>query len=85
MKRIKQDLIESSFRFAGIERDAHRFRPIQIGILAIEHAQSAGNMKAADADLNAAVAQRLRQIERAGKLIRLHADHHDHTGVSLFD
>ena len=45
----------------------------------------AGNVKAADADLNAARAQGPRDIERAGKLVGLHADQHHHAHVGGFD
>src|SRR5882672_11263480 len=41
-------------------------------------------MKASDRDYDAALAQPGGDVERARKLIRLHADQHHHAGVSAF-
>ena len=83
--RVLQDLFETSFRFAGEKRDAHRFRAMNIGIVAAEHAHRSRDMEPADGHLNAAVQQRLRQVEGVRKLVRLHADEHHHAVARLLD
>jgi hypothetical protein len=42
-------------------------------------------VEAAEADLDAALAQRARDVEGTGKLVRLYADQHDHAGAGRFD
>ena len=42
-------------------------------------------MEAADADGDAQPAEGCGQVERAGKLVRLHADQHDHPAARLAD
>ncbi len=42
-------------------------------------------MEAANADRDAARTQRSCDIERAGKLVRLHAHQHDHAGTRILD
>ena len=82
---IAQHLVEPALGLAGEQRDAERLRAVEIGIDAVEHADRAGDMEAADADRDAARAQRRGDIERAGKLVRLHADQHDHAGARALD
>ena len=83
--RIEQHFVEPAFRLAGEQRDAHRLGAVEIGIDAVEHGQHAGDVEAADPDLDAALAQRLGQIERTRELVRLHAGQHDYAGTGLFD
>ena len=83
--RVAQHLVEPAFGLAGEQRHAHRLGAVEIGIDAVEHGEHAGHVEAADADLDAARAQRPGQIERARKLVRLHADQHDHAGAGRFD
>src|SRR3712207_8590809 len=51
--RILQHLLEPPFGFACEKRNAHRLRAMQIGIVAIQQAQRAGNVESTDANLNA--------------------------------
>ncbi len=85
LEGILQHLLKTPFRFTGKKRDAHRLGAMEIGIVAAEHAHRPGDMETADPDLNAALAQRLREVERVRELIRLHADHHHHARAGLFD
>jgi len=66
---IAQHLIETSFRFAGEQRRAERLGPIEIRICTVQHADDAGDVEAADGDLDAALTQRPRDVESAGKLV----------------
>ncbi len=75
---VAQHVIQPTFGFAGKQRDTHRARSVEIAIDAIKHAQHAGHVEAADADLKALIAQRTRNIERTRKLVGLHADQHHH-------
>src|SRR4051812_42039717 len=58
---------------------------MQVGIVALQHAQRAGNVEAADRYLNTAFEERLRQIKRARELVRLNTDHHDYAGARVFN
>ena len=69
------------FRFAGEQAAAHVERLLQIGLHAGQHGDAAGNMKAADHHRNAGIAQRPRDVERARKLVRLHADQSHHPEI----
>ncbi len=84
-RRVMQDFVEPAFGLAGKQRHAHRLGAVKIRIHAIEHRQHARHMEAADADLDTALAQRLRQIERARELVRLHAGQHHHAGAGGLD
>ena len=83
--RVLQDLLEPSLRFAGKKRDAHRLGAMNIGIVAAQHAHRSRNMESAYGHLNAALQQRLGQIEGVRKLVRLHADKHDHAVARLLN
>jgi hypothetical protein len=60
-------------------------RAVEISVDAVEHRQHTGDMEATDADLDTLLAQRLRQIERARELVRLHAGQHHHAGARFVD
>ena len=66
---ILQDLIHAKFRFAREQRHAHGAGAIEIGIDAAQHRHDPGNMKPADTDLDAALAQWPRDIERTRELV----------------
>jgi hypothetical protein len=82
---IAQHQLEPAFRLACDQRQAYRPGAVEIGVDAAEHRQHAGDVEAADADLDAALAQRPRQIERARELVRLHAGEHHHAGAGFLD
>ncbi len=84
-RAVTQHLVEMALRLAREQRHAHGPGAVEIGVNAAEHRQHAGNVEAADADLDAARAQRARQIERARELVRLHAGQHDHAGPGRLD
>lgn len=83
--RIAKYLLDTTLRLAGEQRYAYGFGAVEIGIGAAEHADRAGGVEAADADLNAASAQRCSDIERPRKLIRLDPDQHHHAGTGALD
>ena len=85
LRRVDQHFIQTSFRFAGEDGDAHLARAVEIGIFALQHAEDARSVEAADGDLDAARAQRTGDVERARELVRLHADQHDHPAAGRLD
>ena len=62
---------------AGEERDAERLRLAHVLRHLRQHGDAARDVKAADADRQAGGKERPRQIDRARKLVRLHADQAD--------
>ena len=62
---------------AGEERDAERLRLADVVRHLRQHGDAAGDVKAADADRQPGGEERPRQIDRARKLVRLHADQAD--------
>ncbi len=48
-----------------------------------QHREAAGHVEAADHDRNAGCAQRPRDVQRARKLVRLHADQADHAEAAV--
>ena len=75
---VLQQRVQTAFELAGENGDAEFAREIEIDGGAVEHRDAAGNVKAADHDRNAVLAERTREIERARVLIALHADQRDH-------
>ena len=65
------------FGFAGEQADAHVERRLQVGLQLRQHGEAAGDVEAADDHRDAGRAQRPGDIERARKLVRLHADEPD--------
>ena len=65
-------------RFASKQAAAHVERDLQIGLHLRQHGDAAGNVKAADHDRDAGLAERPRDVERARELVRLHADQPHH-------
>src|SRR5262249_47453556 len=70
---------------AGERANAHLFGASHVGVAFGEHRDGAGDVEAADADLNAALAQWPRDVEGAGKLVRLDTDQHHHAGIGRLD
>ena len=84
-ERIAQHLLEPAFRLAGKQREAHGSCAVEIGIDAVEHRERAGHVKSAHRHRDPAPAQWPRDVERARKLIRLHAGQHHHAGAGGLD
>ena len=63
--------------FAGEDRDAERLRLSNILGNLLQHRQATGDVEAADHHLDAGLAQRPRDIDRAGEFVGLHADNAD--------
>ena len=76
--RILDYPVHPPFRLAGEQRDAEIQGVLQIGLHVRQHGEAAGDVKSADYHLNAGRAQRAGDVERAGKLVGLHADQPDH-------
>ena len=73
--RIPQDLVHAAvLRLAGEQAAAHVERDLQVGLHLRQHGEAAGDVEAADHHLDAGLAQRTGDIERARELVRLHAD-----------
>ena len=84
--RVAQHLFEPAFlRLAGEDEGAEVERLLHIRLDPRQHRQRAGDVEAADADDHALLAERRGQVERARKLVRLHADQHHHAGAGLAD
>ena len=75
---VAQHLVEPAFLgLAGEERDAERLRLAHVRRHLRQHRDAAGDVKAADADRQSGGEERPRQIDRARKLVGLHADQRD--------
>jgi hypothetical protein len=86
VRGVNQDGVEAAlFRLAGKQAAAHAERDLKVGLNARQHGEAAGDVEAADHHRNAGLAQRPREVERARKLIRLHANqtHHAEAIVAL--
>jgi hypothetical protein len=70
---ILQHLIDAAFGFAGEQGAADIECLLQVGRALRQHRQHPGHMEPADHNLNFRGAQRPCKVERAGKLVRLHA------------
>ena len=73
-----QQRLETAFGLARENRNAEFARKVKVDRLAIEHRQAAGDVKAADGDVDAGSAERPGDVQRARILIGLHADQPDH-------
>ena len=81
---VTQHLVEPALLgLAGEERDAHLLGGFDVGRKLRQHRDAAGDMESTDADRQADVEKRLGQIDRARKLVRLHADQPDQTAPAL--
>src|SRR6185312_4622724 len=65
------------FRFAGEDRHTQVAAGVEADGVAVQHRQASRYMEAAHHDLDAGIAKRLRDIERAGILVGLHTDQPD--------
>ena len=75
---VAQHLVEPTFfGFAGKQRDAKLLRLADLRRHFRQHRDAARHMEAADADRQAGVAELARKIDRARKLVGLHADEAD--------
>jgi hypothetical protein len=85
-RRVDEQFIQPSFRFAGKKRNPHVERLLQFRLYSGQHRHRARDVEAADDDGNAGRAQRARNIQRTRKLVRLHADQAHHAEADgLFD
>ena len=71
------------FGLAGEQAASHVERLLQVGLHVGQHREAARHMEAADHHWNAGGAQRPRDVERARKLVRLHADQPDHAEAAM--
>ena len=69
-----QEAVHPALEFAGEHAHPHVEGLLEIGLQLREHGEAAGDMEAADDHGQACRAEWARDIERAGKLVRLHAD-----------
>jgi hypothetical protein len=69
--------LRGRIRLAGEQRDPHRLGLAHLGRHFRQHCDGAGDVESADADLHARRAKLARDVHRAGKLVRLHADDAD--------
>ncbi len=74
---VAQQRVKALLRFAREQADADVERGLQVGLHAVEHREAARDMEAADHHRHAGGAQRPGDVERARKLVRLHADQAD--------
>ena len=75
---VAQHLVEAAlFGLAGEEGDAERLRLAHVLRHLRQHGDAAGNVEPADADRQPGGKERPRQVDRARKLVRLHADQAD--------
>jgi hypothetical protein len=76
--RIQQDFVEPAvFRLSREEADPERLSLLQGHVHVVEHGNAARHMEPANADRKPLFSERPRQIQGAGKLVGLHADHGD--------
>ncbi len=80
---VAQEIVETALGLAGEQRDAHAARKVEVDGGAVEHGEAAGHMEAAHRDLNAGGAERLGDVQRARKLVRLHADQAEHAEIAV--
>ncbi len=80
---VEQQPVQTVFRLAGEQADAHVEGGLQIGLRLRQHRQAARNVKAADDDRHAGGAQRGRNVECARELVRLNAHQPDHTELTI--
>src|SRR5512147_2830747 len=77
MSVAQQQVEPSLLRLAGEKGDAEILSLTDFRRQLRQHGKAAGNMKAADADLDAGRAQRAGDVHRPRKLVRLNADQAD--------
>ena len=80
---VAQHRVEPALGFAGEHRDAHVPAGIEIDRAAVQHRQAPGNVEAAHGDGNPGRAERPRDVERAGILVRLNADERDKPEIAV--
>ena len=80
---VLDELGEPALALAGIKDDAELLRLLEIGRQFGQHGDAARHVEAADRHRHAAVAELPGDVERAGELVRLHADQRDHAPVRL--
>jgi hypothetical protein len=71
------DIVEAALGFASVKRAAHVERALYVGLDARQHGETAGDVKSANDDSYAGLAQGLGDVERPGKLIGLNANEPD--------
>ena len=74
-----------SLALAGEQGDAERLRLLEVRGQLRQHRYAAGDMEPADDDRNIELAERAREIERAGKLVRLDPDEPDESAAVGLD
>ncbi len=82
-RRVAQDFVEPSFRFARIERNAEVERRFERIRRLRQHGETAGDMESADDHRHARRPKRPGAIHHPRELIRLHADESDHAEAAV--
>ena len=77
VRRILQDAVHPSLQLAGEHAHAHVERRLEVGLQFRQHGEAAGDMESADHHRHAGRPERAGDVERAGILVRLHADDRD--------
>ena len=80
---VLEHLVEAILRLAGEDGDAELLRDFDVGLGLVQHGETAGHVKAADHHLYARGQQRAGNVERAGELVRLHADQPDQSDPAM--
>ena len=75
---IAQKIGEAPLALPGVEDDPERLRFLEVRRQFGQHGDASRDMEAADSDRHAALAKFAPDVERARKLIRLHADQRHH-------
>ena len=83
MSVAQQQVEPSLLRLAGENGNAQILSLADFGRQLRKHGEATGNMKAADADLDARRAQRARDVHRPRKLVRLDADEADQPATAV--
>ena len=84
MRASHQHLVEAAvLALAGEEGNAHGLRGADVGRQFRQHGDAAGDVEAADADLQAGLQERAGKIDRARKLVGLHPHQPDQRLAAL--
>ncbi len=79
-----ENLLQTTLRLAGEERDTERERLLEVGGQLGKHREAAAHVKAADRDLDSRRAQLARDIDGARELVGLHPDQAYEAAVPVF-
>jgi hypothetical protein len=80
---VEQHLVEAFLGLARVDGDAEILRGFDVSRDLLQHGQAAGDMETAHHDLHARLAERTRDVDGAGKLVRLHPDNPDQAQAAV--